>query len=295
MSEIVTLALEEKQQRMGDMVNPGFRSMARDSLERAKSELGSGDPERLKYAALELRFAMEAVTYDRALAFKDEIPPEEYKTWQPRKLMQVLHDIDPKIGMTSTIRMGRQDDINTPAPPERMQTLGTDVVLTLADLKRHYDAIGSYLHMPSLDQVMGNKAPDPQKLRRRCEDAVALLDRVLSSAIWNSTFGSFSVLDECMNSDCKKPVRKRLPSGATTVEARCFECDAEYVLTRQPGGKVLWEPKIEEASCPTEGCSETVTLWPHQVRPGVHWRCSGCGLQYGLTWGIVKFEQGNPA
>ena len=34
-----------------------------------------------------------------------------------------------------------------------MKVLGTDVVFTLADLKAHYDAIGSYLHMPSLAQI----------------------------------------------------------------------------------------------------------------------------------------------
>jgi hypothetical protein len=58
--------------------------------------------DRLRYAALELRFAMEAVTYDRALAFRDEISPEEYKTWQPRKLMQILHDIDPTVGKSTS-------------------------------------------------------------------------------------------------------------------------------------------------------------------------------------------------
>ena len=45
----------------------------------------SNDDERPPYAVLELRFAMEAITYDRAQAFKDDLPFEEYSTWQPRK------------------------------------------------------------------------------------------------------------------------------------------------------------------------------------------------------------------
>jgi hypothetical protein len=40
--------------------------MARQALRRAQAEMSSSDPERLEYAALELRKAMEAVIYDRA-------------------------------------------------------------------------------------------------------------------------------------------------------------------------------------------------------------------------------------
>jgi hypothetical protein len=199
-----------------------FRHTAREALKQAKAELATNSPERLKYVALELRLAMEAVTYDRALAFKAEIPPEEYKTWQPRKLMQVLHDIDPTIGLTSSIAIGVQDDPHTPAPPERMQFLGTDKVFTLQDLKANYDALGSYLHMPSLDQIQKDHAPDPSKLRLRCKSVIALLDAVLASKVWNSTFGVFAQLDQCMR--CAKPVRKRIPHGQSQVEAVCFEC-----------------------------------------------------------------------
>ncbi|MBK9604912.1 MAG: hypothetical protein IPO58_00150 [Betaproteobacteria bacterium] len=95
---------------------PNFRQLARESLARTKAELAANDPHRLRYAALELRDAMEALTYDRALAFQDYIPPEEYKTWQPRKLMMLLLDIDSSIGMTSTISFGLEEEYGAPAP-----------------------------------------------------------------------------------------------------------------------------------------------------------------------------------
>jgi CHAD domain-containing protein len=69
---------------------PDFRDRARMSLKRAKSELESHDPHRLRYAVLELRDAMEALTYDRLRAYRAEIPPEEYATWQPRKVVAML-------------------------------------------------------------------------------------------------------------------------------------------------------------------------------------------------------------
>ena len=45
-----------------------YRNLARTHLKSAEDELGTNSQQRLKYAALELRMAMEALTYDRALA-----------------------------------------------------------------------------------------------------------------------------------------------------------------------------------------------------------------------------------
>ena len=42
-----------------------FRSIAKKAVKKAKEELASNDDERIKYAVLELRLAMEAITYDR--------------------------------------------------------------------------------------------------------------------------------------------------------------------------------------------------------------------------------------
>lgn len=47
-----------------------YRNDARKYLKRCEEELMTGENERLKYAVLELRMAMEALTYDRALAYK---------------------------------------------------------------------------------------------------------------------------------------------------------------------------------------------------------------------------------
>ena len=251
------------------------RYLAREALGRAKVELAANDQHRLRYAALELRDAMEALTYDRALAFKDEIPPSEYKTWQPRKLMALLVDIDPLIGMTSTIAFGRATEHGKPAPPEHMKLLGTDRVFTLAELKAQYDALG----LPSLENLQSGKLPDYKKLRGRCEVISGLVEKILASQVWNSDFKISVTLRQCMNEDCKKPIHKRLPHGKDTVEVQCFECKAEYVVTSEEGDLVRWTPKKVDAACCAPGCSETMSLWNHEIKQGTHWRCRGCGTR----------------
>jgi hypothetical protein len=269
---------------------PDFRQIARECVTRAKVELAINDPNRLRYGALELRDAMEALTYDRALAFREYIPPDEYKTWQPRKLMLVLVDIDPSIGTTSTISFGLQEERGKPAPRENMKVLGTDVVLTLADLKTHYDAIGSFLHMPSLNQLQSGKVPQSPRLREHCEAVVRLVEKVLGSQLWNTFSGVIVTLDECMNEDCKKPIRKRMPLGKDSLAAQCFECKAEYTITSEPDSRALWTPKMIDAPCSTPGCPEKVALWAHQVAPGTHWHCPDCGTHNGITLNVTKLE-----
>ena len=89
-----------------DMPARDYRGEARTLLELARRELDSGDDIRLRYAALNLRLAMEAITYDRAYAYRAEIPPQEYETWQPKKVLQLLLEIDPNVDKDSTIRFG---------------------------------------------------------------------------------------------------------------------------------------------------------------------------------------------
>lgn len=271
--------------------DPNFRHTAQQALVRANTELMTNDPHRLRYAALELRDAMEALTYDRALAFKDYIPPEEYKTWQPRKLMAVLTDIDPSIGKTATMAFGLEEEYGKPAPRENMRVLGTDIVFTIADLKAHYDAIGSYLHMPSLEQVMSGKTPDLGKLRERCKTVIGLVEKVLSSRVWNSTFGVTVMLDQCLNEDCKKPIRKRMPFGKDRVEVQCFECKAEYTVTSEADGRALWTPNQTDAPCSTPGCSKTMALWTHEIKPGTHWHCRSCGVHNEIALTVTTVDE----
>jgi hypothetical protein len=270
----------------GVIMHANFRHLARQAVDRAKTELASNDPERVKYAALELRFAMEAVTYNRALAFKAEIPPEEYSTWQPRQLIKVLHDIDPGIVMTSTIAFGLQDDTHPSGRPESMQIWGTDTVFTLKDLKAHYDVIGNNLHMPTFGQLEKGKIHDSVSLRQRCEAVISLLDAVLASRVFNATIAEFAYLEQCMR--CKKPLRKRMPHGKAVIEATCLECKAEYIITDEGNGVVRWKPKQEYVPCQTPGCDQKMALWPDDIRPRVHWTCKGCGQHWEIQLSVGK-------
>lgn len=263
-----------------------FRQRARDALERAKTEIASNDSERLKYAALELRMAIEAVTYERAQSYGDELPPSAYQTWQPKKLMQELLEIEPRADKPSSIAYGIEDVLGEPA--KHMTFLGAEQVFGLKSIKGHYDALGSYLHSPTLKQLEEKGSPDVARLKERCAEIVEALDAVLSSRVFNINFGNFTSI-ECMNSDCSKPIRKRHPHGVEVLAAKCYECDAEYEITADANGKWLWRPIVEELSCPTESCGEVFKRWNHEIKSGSQWCCQGCKNKFQL--GLAIFQE----
>ncbi len=267
---------------------PDFREIARTSLERAKSELNSDDPTRFRYAALELRDAIEAITYDWASALKDDIHPDEYKKWQPRILMARLLEIDPSIGSMSTISVGEEEKYGIPAPRRNMKIMGTEYVLTLKDIKDHYDRIGSYLHMPSLDQIHTGKIPDVTKLKVKCENLAGDIEKILSSTVWNISFGLKTTLPQCVDDSCKKPIRRRMRSDKDLINVRCFECKAEYIVTRKNNTQLIWTPKLTEISCSNLNCSKKILLWPRELVPGAHWHCSECGFHNGLNLTVTR-------
>lgn len=250
-----------------------FRHEARQAIARAKSLL-EGDsvkPEHLRYAALEARLAMEGLTYERAHSYRNELPETAYETWQPRKLMQVLLDIDPDADSNSSLSFGLEETYGV-APPE-MSDLGQETVLNMATLKKHYDALGSYLHMPTLKQLKSDNGPSFDRLQKRLEDIIAYVEIVLRSPIFNINFGVFSTA-HCTR--CEAEIRWRIPRDVETLEALCRECGAPYDLVVLEDRQVRWDARQHPVTCAHPECGETSFMWEDKIEPGGVWICAAC-------------------
>ena len=148
-------------------MKPNFRHMARLALKKYDAKIITHHDDDLRDAALQLRMAMEALTYERAMTYSDELGPDQMKTWQPKRLMERMLEVDPQADEAATLSFGVEPSYGE--APEKMTLLGRDNVLKLTTLKKHYDALGSYLHTPTLSQLEKNKSHDMTKLRKRCE------------------------------------------------------------------------------------------------------------------------------
>jgi hypothetical protein len=258
-----------------------YRNDARVAQKRARIELDSGDDRRIKYAALELREAMESLTYDRSAAYKEELPPIVYETWQPRKVMELLLEVDPSADKDSSLAFGLQETPGVAATV--MRSLGSEKVLNLKQLKKHYDALGSFLHVPTLKQSLAGPI-DHAKRRERCEQISKYIEGVLASPIWNSTLGTFAEV-ECEN--CGETIRKRLPRGTEQLSAECFGCHATYTVTDAGPDKTYWQLNMVDVECANPNCCEVIHILHHEFKEGSTWTCKECGGRNLIALGVA--------
>lgn len=261
-----------------------FRDLARKHLDAAKKQIDSLDDSNLKYAALDLRMAMEAITYDRALSFKDEFPEAEYDTWQPKKIMAVLIEIEPATDKDSSFSIGIEE--STGKPSQNMKHIGSEKVLSMKILKGHYDRLGSYLHVMNLRSFHHNKIIDFEKMRMRCSEIYSEIEGVLSSTLFNCTLGTFSHI-ECLK--CSHPIRKRVPSinDDSHIEADCKNCNASYLLEPQDNGNYIWHPNRQEILCGNKSCEQVITIWQREIDLGRFWICKSCGGKNIINYGVI--------
>jgi hypothetical protein len=124
--------------------------MAHDTqagLAKARQWLVDGTPSAVRYAALELRMIMEALTYEKLRDAADIIPPEVLGTWQPPQAVRALLEFDEFADQGFTIEVGKHSP-NSDVEQEWL-ALGEHHALSLRWLRKHYDKVGNVLHVPA--------------------------------------------------------------------------------------------------------------------------------------------------
>lgn len=254
-----------------------YRGIARQELKLAKAQLEVGEDVNLRYAALHLRFAFEAITYDRAQMFRDEIPPSETDIWQPGKLMKVLMEIEPNVNQNVTYRMREERPDDASGAASDWVELGCDTVIPMKELQKHHNAMGSALHMATQKKMELGEGFDAKKIRERCAAAIVALESALKPGV-RSTLGNFGSL-ECPK--CGAMVRRRLGRPGTAVSATCFGklheigCGATFEVRNLGNGEVDFILEKSRFFCP-HGCGHQNEVWSSEVKAGAQLTCSNC-------------------
>lgn len=266
---------------------PAFRSMAASCLARAKSELASNSDRRLRYAALELRMAIEGVTYDRAYAYEGDFPASSWGQWQPKKFMDALLQLNPNaassISLKAVIELADGSPDMSSAPSYAFES-----VLSMAEIKKNYNALGSFLHLQTRDKYENGDVASNQQIRARCEEIVEILDRVFASSMWNVRTGVVLEFD-CQR--CDERMVRTAPWSLASLTVCCFKCEAEYELT--PGGEnsTKIRPLSGDLECPWEDCGAKLIVWRSDLKAGSRWRCSSCQRRMRIGMGVGKFPE----
>jgi len=265
-----------------------FRQDARNAIKRAKVELSVGDPLRLGYVALELRLALEALTYDRAQQYKSELPDSVYETWQPTKLIRELQKVDPHASVSVRLEVAKEPSAD--GTDEEFVELGSERILSMSEIQNHYHALGNYLHTPTLKQI-NSKPRDPQKLRIRCEEILSIIEECLASKMFHTKVSFYLTGFDCLVCS-ERLVRRLMPSKEgenklQPIDVDC-ECGAKYRVGSEDSKWFCWEPQKMLVPCPNPGCETQNQVWEFQAKPPFSWTCCGCREKYVVCHGNVR-------
>ncbi|MEO8460114.1 MAG: hypothetical protein ABI451_06275 [Dokdonella sp.] len=264
-----------------------FRTIAREALAAAGEELAYDGLDRSRYAALHLRMAFEALTYERAVVYRTYLPMEQLEAWQPRQVLKELLEIDSLADQGGTLYLGLEDVPGVAA--KNFSNIGTEYVLSFATIKKHYDALGSFLHIPSIKQLREGKLPDLSRLRDHCNDAADAIKKALSSRAFGMSMG----IDQAFPCErCGKNIVRRTPLVPYEYDIKCSGCRAVYNFKSEKTGEVEVRPNSKPIDCLKAECDGKHMLWGDEFDPGHTWKCERCGTIHELVMRVAMRENG---
>jgi len=104
------------------------------NIERAREHLASGEPHRLRYVCLELRFALERIAYQKLQLRLGDISVDDIGAWQPKRALMEL--VDPHLDRDATLSMGARPGGGDPET-DTFTPLGTNKGINPKDLGKH--------------------------------------------------------------------------------------------------------------------------------------------------------------
>jgi hypothetical protein len=247
-----------------------------DCLDRAKALIASDDTAALRYACLELRFCMEAVTYEKLRAYASRLPPEVLSKWQPPQAVAALLELEDESDQEYTVAIGvRRGETTGP-----MQGLGEHRTFAINWLRKHYHKLGNSLHVPNANAPGHRRQPvDPQELRQYLESVVEECERVVESSI---TFPLAVTVDfNCQL--CGRKIVANAEGAKRRGRVSCLyvECQAEYGVFSAEDGSIYF--RLAGWVFPCQACGHRILVPSKFLVPDHEFGCDACGRKHKLV------------
>jgi predicted RNA-binding Zn-ribbon protein involved in translation (DUF1610 family) len=259
----------------------------RSCMARAQALMAEASHESLRYAALELRLCIEALTYEKLGAFSKMVPEEVLRTWQPPQAVKALLEFEPRADRTFVLYAGIEEEYGKPA--KDINYVGKHSSLRLGWLRKHYNKLGNLLHVPA---VGDQRAPNVSGLKEYLAEVVADLQEPLQSTI---TGGTFREIFSFTCSECGKPVIANVDTVREKNKAICLnpQCKAEYFAQVNETEQATFQLIVTVFECADESCDGTVSVENRKLDVGVEFKCPKCRLRHEIVhrqWGYGPRE-----
>jgi hypothetical protein len=145
-----------------------------------------------------------------------------------------------------------------------MKVMGEDRRFTLRWANRSHNALGNFLHAPTLHQLETGNVPDHGTMREKAEEIAAAIEHTLATPIFTLILAIFFTYRAFVEetSSAGRAASPRRPASC----ARMLNCRTIWDVVSEEGGKVELRPRQTEYVCP--GCKETRDLMSQKIKAG---------------------------
>lgn len=262
-------------------------------LERARNLLNGDDADKVFYALLELRYALERIAYEKLQLRLDKVTIEEIGAWQPRRAMDRLMElVDENLDKSSTLRVAVEDGSGN-VDEKSFSTVGHSVGINPRDIGRHWQKISSYLHV----RVPRKKGEHPKriqdsKIREYIVEVIGFIESITKTQ-FDGYFAPTVQFSCCV---CEKTIirNERLLKSDGVVQCQNPDCDASYV-TKIDGENYIFDLYQVDLACKNCGAVEKVAankVFRLKTDEGTIYTCDNCGSEHLVRWVIrVSLEE----
>jgi hypothetical protein len=243
-----------------------YRSIAQEHLLRATALLDGGSPNEILYSCLELRFCIEAIVYQHAQAYLAITGNDIIEKWRPQDVLEELKEADPYSDSSASISV--QNDATGEWKP-----LGTDRRFSLKWARKEYQALGNFLHQPTMKQFREKKRA-VAVIREKAYSVHSVLKDILSSSLFNTIF-TFSVTVPC---DCGFTMSRKIGREANQFELVCVECGDIYLCQSGEGESVQCIQATFRFACMK--CEAKNAANKKLLKEGAIIECSNCKAEH---------------
>ena len=163
--------------------------------------------------------------------------------------------------------------------------LDEDRQFTLKWANRSHNALGNFLHVPTLHQTETGKAPDHDTMMAKAEEVAAVIEHTLDTPIYNVNFGNFYHI-ECM---CGRSFMRREASFTVDQGIVCpnVDCRTIWNVVSEEGTNVHFKQRQTEYVCP--GCNETRFVLTQKLKAATIITCD-CGARAEVALSLFPIE-----
>ena len=199
-------------------------------LSRALDLLRNGPDDSLPYAALELRFTIEALAYAKLRLYAPRLPEAVLERWQPPQALKALLEFEPLATENHVLRFC--EETSPGVASGNWVELGQHRSIKFEWARQSYNKLGSYLHLRS-PKSQNRVAQNGEAQAAATREGLLKIARELEPLVSSRLDSSLAAITNLECKACGQLIVRNTQSLRETRKAICQNpnCGAEHHCT----------------------------------------------------------------